>query len=209
MNDNGYYLEYLKKTDKFPQSIYHAAKHDMIKEVLEHIPTGSFILDAGCGIGNMTGKYCATYSIVGIDEQLSAVQYCRKFYHGTYMQASLYDIPFSDSTFDAVLFLDAIEHFTRPIDALKELARVLKPGGLILVCTMNYASLLWFILENTWHRFFGGTCKPYSKNVHPTQYTPSILRRHCEGLFEEIYRKTRIMNMEIFYLGKKMGGRKK
>ena len=58
MDDKEYYFEYLKKTDKFPQSIYHAAKHDIISEVLERIPLGSSVLDAGCGIGNMTGKYC-------------------------------------------------------------------------------------------------------------------------------------------------------
>lgn len=204
MNDKEYYFEYLKRTDKFPQSIYHAAKHDMVGKVFEGIPQGSLILDAGCGVGNITSKYCDRYSIVGIDEQLSAIKYCHQFCHGTYIQGSLYHIPFADNTFDRILFLDAIEHFSQPRDALKELARVLKIGGSILICTMNYASPLWFVLENTWHRFFGGSCKPYSKDVHPTQYTPSLLREHCKGLFEEVYLQKRIMNMELFYLCKKV-----
>jgi len=203
MEEKKYYLEYLKKTDRFPQSIYHTAKHRMVREALGRIPSGSLVLDAGCGIGNITGKYCDAHSVVGIDEQLSAIQCCAKFCHGTYIQGSLYRAPFANNIFDSILFLDAIEHLAQPIRALEELLRVLKPGGLILICTMNYASPLWFVLENTWHRFFGGSCKPYLKNVHPTQYTPLILRQHCEGLFEEIYLQKRVIDMEIFYLGKK------
>ncbi len=203
MDNKEYYFEYLKKTDRFPQSLYHKAKHAMVKEMFDSIPGGSLVLDAGCGIGNITGKYCDKYDIVGIDEQLSSIQYCHNFHQGEYVQASLYSLPFPENSFDLILFLDAIEHFTQPVYALKELARVLKPQAHILICTMNYASPLWLILSNTWHRLFGGSCKPYSKDVHPTRYTPEILRQHCSSMFEEVYLQNRIMNMELFYLGKK------
>jgi len=203
MNNKEYYFEYLKGTDRFPRSIYNSAKHNMVHKIFDHLPTGSLVLDAGCGIGNITSKYCNKYSIVGIDEQLSAIRYCHNFHTGKYIQASLYNIPFSDNIFDLILFLDAIEHFTQPVMALKELARVLKPGANILICTMNYASPLWTILGNTWYRLVGGSCKPYSRYVHPTQYTSEILRQHCRELFEEVYLQKCIMNMELFYLGKK------
>jgi len=203
MNKKEYYFEYLKKTNFFPQSLYHKAKHSMVKKMFESISVGSLVLDAGCGIGNITQKYCNKYSIVGIDEQLSSIQYCHNFHRGKYVQASLYNIPFSDNSFDLILFLDAIEHFTQPVMALKELARVLKPEAHILICTMNYASPLWMILGNTWHNLFGGSCKPYSKDVHPTQYTTEILRQHCSEVVEEVSLQKYIMNMELFYLGRK------
>lgn len=204
MNDQEYYMEYLKRTDRFPQAIYHMAKRDMVRQAFDSLPLGSSVLDAGCGIGNITGSYCGRYNVVGIDEQPSSIEYCRRTYSGRYMQASLYSVPFPDNTFDAVLFLDAIEHLDRPVFALKELARVLKPGAAILICTMNYKNPLWIILAHTWHRFFGGTCKPYSKDVHPARYTAEILKNHCKGLFQEIRFETRVMNMELFYVGKKI-----
>ncbi len=204
MDSQEYYLEYLKKTDRFPQSIYHRAKYDMVRKMFDLLPPGSVALDAGCGIGHITGKYCNTYSIIGIDEQLSAVEYCHRSHCGKYIQTSLYNLPFADNVFDFVLFLDTIEHLSQPMLALKELARVLKPEAMILICTMNYGSPLWFILENTWHRFWGGSCKPYSKDVHPTQYTEKLLRRHCKGLFEEPCLQKRVMSMELFYIGTKI-----
>lgn len=203
MNNQNYYIEYLKRTDRFPQSLYHKAKYNMVESMFSSLPKGSIVLDAGCGIGNITGKYCNVYSITGIDEQQSAIQYCQRSYSGKYILGGLCNLPFDDNTFDLILFLDTIEHLSKPILALKELARVLKPGSKILICTINYASPLWFILENTWHRFFGGSCKPYSKDVHPTRYTSKLLRGHCNDLFEEVSIQKRIMNMELFYIGKK------
>lgn len=199
-----YYLEYLKRSDRFPRSIYHKPKHDMVRKMFDLLPPHSLVLDAGCGIGHITGKYCDTYSIVGIDEQLLAVRYCHQNYQGRYLQANLYNLPFGDNVFDLILLLDTIEHLTQPIRALKELARVLKPKAMILICTINYANPFWFVLENTWHRVFGGNCKPYSKDVHPTKYTIELLRQHCKGLFEEVCLQRRVMNMELFYFGKKL-----
>ncbi|MDD5680288.1 MAG: class I SAM-dependent methyltransferase [Candidatus Omnitrophica bacterium] len=203
MTEKEYYIEYLKRTAKFPQSVYHRAKHDAVRKIFSNIAINARVLDAGCGIGHITGPYADRYSVFGIDEQESAVQYCCQRWKGTYVQASLYDIPFEDNFFDLIVFLDAIEHLNQPVAALRELARVLKPGASILICTMNYASPLWLILEHTWHRFMGGTCKPYSADVHPTNYTSGLLREHCAGLFEETSLRERIMGMEIFYLGKK------
>lgn len=202
-NEQSYYIEYLKKTSRFPQSIYHKAKHETVRAVFSSLSPGSRVLDAGCGVGHITGAYTDRYSIFGIDEQESTIQYCRENWKGTYLKGDLRKIPFEDNFFDAVLFLDAIEHIEQPLMALRELARVLKPGSPFLACTMNYSSPLWFILEHTWHRFLGGNCKPYCQNVHPTQYTEVLLREHCQVFFKEIYLRKRIMNMELFYFGKK------
>ena len=203
MDEKYYYLEYLKGTTRFPQSIYHTAKHNIVREIFSSIPVGSRVLDAGCGIGHITGPYSGGYAVFGVDEQQSSISYCKEHWQGTYAIASLYRMPFENNFFDLIFFLDAIEHLDRPVDALMELARVLKPGGRMLICTMNYESPLWFILEHTWHRLRGGACKPYSKDVHPTPYNSRLLHEHCAGLFEEMYLRKRIMGMELFYLGKK------
>ena len=63
-----------------------------------------------------------------------------------------------------------------PAPAVAEIARVLRPGGLALVTTPNCGSLFWVLIENTWHRFFGGPCKPYSRDVHPSRFTRRSLQ---------------------------------
>jgi ubiquinone/menaquinone biosynthesis C-methylase UbiE len=205
MAEKKYYIDYLKKTDKFPQSVYHKAKHTVVRNILNGQSEGSLVLDAACGIGNVTSKYCNDYSVVGIDEQLSALQYCCDHHSGKYVRGDLCFLPFANSCFDLILFLDSIEHFANPTFALKELARVLKTGGRIVICTINYNNLLWYILENTWHRFWGGNCKTFSNDVHPTRYNMKLLRLHCDQFFKELSFEKRIMKMELFYIGEKTG----
>jgi len=203
MKENNYYLEYLKNASRFPRSIYNKGKHDAVRDCLSGLPFGARVLDAGCGLGQVTGKYAGQYRIFGLDDEESAVQYCREHWNGNYVRGGLYDIPFEDNFFDSVVFLDVIEHLKEPVIALRELARVLKPGASILICTINYANLLWSVGEYLWYPLFGGSFKPYSREVHPTRYTDKLLREHCVGLFEEIYLVKRVMRMELFYLGKK------
>lgn len=197
-----YYFDYLLDTEKWPRSVYHLAKHRITAELVAELAKGSRILDAGCGAGNISGQYCDQYRVYGVDEQAVAIDYCRKHYRGKYVKANLYQrLPFSDRYFDLILFHDSIEHFKEPKKVLKQLARVLKRGGKIVVSTINYANPMWSILENTWHRVMGGDCRTYSKEVHPTRYTDSLLREHCGELFEEMELRKEVLWMELFFVG--------
>ncbi len=206
MTQDRYYREYLHRTNKFPQSVYHRHKHNLVDELIKASTPEALILDAACGVGHLSGIYAEQKKIVGIDEQFSAISDCISSYKGVYSQASLYEIPFPDNQFDLILFLDAIEHFTDPEKALGELARILKPEGKILICTMNYDSPLWYILGHTWHCFMGGNCQPYSKDVHPTPYTRKLFEDHCQKYFKQISLFTRVMGMELFFIGTKKSG---
>ena len=199
-----YYFDYLLDTEKWPRSVYHAAKHRITAKLVLELPVGSRILDAGCGVGNISGRYCDKYQVFGVDEQEKAIAYCRKHYKGKYVKANLYQrLPFADGYFDLILFHDSIEHFIEPKKVLKQLARVLKKGGKIVVSTINYANPMWLLLENTWHRAVGGDCRTYSKEVHPTRYTDKLLRRHCGELLEEVELRKEMLWMELFFVGKR------
>lgn len=198
-----YYLEYLVRTDQFPQSIYHQAKHDYVRQLITALPKGTRILDAACGIGHITAPYTKDYQIIGSDIETPAATYARRHYDGSYVNSDLYHLPFKTSSFDLVLYLDAIEHLFDPPATLKELRRVLKPRHQIMICTINYANPLWFILENTWHRLFAGPCKTYSKEVHPSRYTAQMMLDHCEPYFKTIRLDKKILQMELFYVGEK------
>ena len=48
-------------------------------------------------------------------------------------RASVYELPFADASFDCIIISEVLEHLHREHDALRELSRVLKPGGLLAV----------------------------------------------------------------------------
>jgi SAM-dependent methyltransferase len=54
-------------------------------------------------------------------------------------------------TFDTVTFLDILEHFINPNQALEKAAKILKPGGVLAINTPNSASLLAKIFGKHWH----------------------------------------------------------
>src|SRR4029077_19609519 len=58
--------------------------------------------------------------------------------------ASIYDLPFPDATFDAVLLSEILEHVDRDADALREVRRVLKPGGLALITVPHANYPFWW-----------------------------------------------------------------
>jgi SAM-dependent methyltransferase len=83
-------------------------------------------LEVGCGSGllqDFTDRY------VGIDLSMSA----RRFLHKPFVQASATELPFADGTFDAVWSIWVLEHVPNPEQALREICRVVKDGGYILL----------------------------------------------------------------------------
>ena len=203
MDKRSYYLRYLNKTSTPPQSWYHRAKNKLLRERLGTLPPGSSILDAGCGCGNITEPFTGLYEVHGVDSQEDAVAHCRKNCSGHYVKASLYDLPFEDSSFDCIVCMDVIEHLSEPGRCISQFHRVMKKNGLGIIATVNYDSALWLLLENTWYRFFGGNCKPYDRNVHPSRFTPASLSACVEQSFmmEEFLLKNR--GMEMFAIFRK------
>jgi SAM-dependent methyltransferase len=55
------------------------------------------------------------------------------------------DLPFPDATFDATTLVQVIEYVPDAVGALREIARVLKPGGALLVCDTDWATASWGI----------------------------------------------------------------
>src|SRR5687768_8886988 len=96
---------------------------------------GLRILDAGAGTGGnlrWLGRFGAAY---GIDLSPEATRFCQARQLSTVARASVTDLPYPDSTFDLVTSFDVIYHLgvADDVAALRETARVLKPGGTLLV----------------------------------------------------------------------------
>ena len=60
-----------------------------------------------------------------------------------FLEGSIYELPFEDASFDHALSLNVFNHLERPGDALKQLARVIKPGSTLLFNYANLQSYYW------------------------------------------------------------------
>jgi SAM-dependent methyltransferase len=64
------------------------------------------------------------------------------------LESSVLDLPFADNSFDLIFYYHVIEHVSDPARSLKELARVLLPGGLIYVGTPNRHRIVGYLGES-------------------------------------------------------------
>jgi ubiquinone/menaquinone biosynthesis C-methylase UbiE len=60
-----------------------------------------------------------------------------------YLEESVYELPFDDGSFDHAISLNVFNHLERPGDALKQLARVIRPGSTLLFNYANSQSYYW------------------------------------------------------------------
>jgi len=107
------------------------------------------VLDAGCGEGftmdkllkNGVGKI-----IEGIEHGKDAISLGKKFYpHLVIKQASIYELPYKDSSFDLVIYAEVLEHLEEPAKALWEMLRVSKKYLIISVPNEPFFMLANFL----------------------------------------------------------------
>ena len=99
------------------------------------------ILDVGCGDGvllSFTEKKLNNYSLelYGIDLSQKAISVAqKKIKNGHFYKSTVYKLPFQENTFDVVISTDVIEHVSKPQKMLKEIKRITKENGNIIIGT--------------------------------------------------------------------------
>ena len=105
---------------------------------------GELILDAGCGTGVFTKDFIiAGAKVVGLELSFPMLARAGEKLSGTpflMIQGDMKKLPFADHVFDKAVSVTAIEFIKDARDAVDELFRVTKPGGLIVVATLNSLS---------------------------------------------------------------------
>jgi SAM-dependent methyltransferase len=100
------------------------------------------ILDVGCGTGTML-QYLARYGQAeGIDADEGAIQFCHERGVHQVQQVESVPFPFEDATFDLITAFDVLEHIDDDLGTLREMYRVMRPGGRLLVSVPAYR-FLW------------------------------------------------------------------
>jgi len=100
------------------------------------------ILDAGCGTGGTLCHLQGAGELWGCDLSSEALRLCRARGFGNLAESSVESLDFPDEHFDVVISCDVIEHVPADERAMAEMARVLRPGG-ILILTVPAHRWLW------------------------------------------------------------------
>lgn len=119
--------------------------------LLPHLRVGVRLLDCGCGPGSTTLDLAAAIApgqVEGIDiepSQIAAAQARaaeRDLTNVHFQVASIYQLPFPTGSFDAVFAHTVIQHLRDPLQALRELRRVLAVGGVVGVRDDDWGTIL-------------------------------------------------------------------
>lgn len=112
---------------------------------LPWLKSGMHVLDCGCGPGTISkglARRVSAGKVVGIDQNEEQIAEARELHHDvenlSFECASVYNLPFDANTFDAVFSHALFEHLGQPLDALREINRVLNPGGLVGLCSPDF-----------------------------------------------------------------------
>ena len=115
------------------------------------------MLDIGCGAGGMMGMLARYGDVVGLDVDREYLVYCRERGFANVLCGSGYELPFPDGKFALVSLFDTLEHIPEEVQALREVRRVLKPGGRVLISVPAY-QWLWSQNDRIAHH-----CRRYTR----------------------------------------------
>ncbi len=120
----------------------HVPEANVEHAVSDLLGTGPFdlILDLGTGTGRMLELLSGRATrLIGVDSNREMMKYARAnldaahLSHCSVRQGDLYDLPFAEASVDAIVIHQVLHFLENPKAALAEAARVLKPGGRLLI----------------------------------------------------------------------------
>lgn len=123
---------------------YTRARYDIVLQCVRAAGAtqGSRLLEVGCGDGALCGVLHSRLgsTVTGVDTSdkglaLARQMFAQRGWDGEFRQVGGYDTGFADSSFDAIVCSDVIEHVDDPQAMLREIRRLLVPGGRLVITT--------------------------------------------------------------------------
>jgi len=120
----------------------HELRERLLLDLFLSVSPGPEVLDAGAGQGTMSIRLERLgYEVTSTDVSHAAVELLRGRLSGPVADASITNLPFDDESFDGAVLGEVLEHIDDDRGALTELARVLRPGGVLAVSVPANPSL--------------------------------------------------------------------
>jgi ubiquinone/menaquinone biosynthesis C-methylase UbiE len=135
-NGEVFYQREIYKRGGIPRWYWDFKDEQVIKLISQ---TDQYIVDIGCGEGILLEKICKRFplkNISGIDFMQENIVICQN-YNLPVTRGDIYSIEIPDSSVDVVLLCEVIEHLVYPEKAIKEIYRILRPGGKLIILFPN------------------------------------------------------------------------
>lgn len=140
---------------------------------------GARLLEVGAGFGRLADEYEGYREVVLLDASPALLEQAHARIAGdtrfSVVAGDAFGLPFADASFDAVVCVRVIHHFRDPRPAIDELARVLRPGGVLVLETANKRNL-----KSIAGYLLGRRPSPLSRGSEP--YTELILLPRAAAL---------------------------
>jgi SAM-dependent methyltransferase len=149
------------------------------------------ILDLGCGFGrhafeaarrgaSVIALDAGRIEVEGVASMFSAMVEAGELSggstHAHVVQGDALHLPFPDDTFDRVICSEVLEHIPDDVDAMRELARVLRRGGTMAITVPRFApELINWALSDEYHNVPGGHIRIYRRRVLTDRLTSTGL----------------------------------
>jgi 2-polyprenyl-3-methyl-5-hydroxy-6-metoxy-1,4-benzoquinol methylase len=158
-----------------------------------HLRAGLDLLDVGCGPGTITVDLAARVApgrVVGIDVSPAPLDEARAAADRAgvdveFAVGDVYALAAADDSVDVVHAHQVLQHLTDPVAALREMARVCRPGGLVAVRDVDYAATTWFPANpglDRWLALYGQVAR--RNDAEPDAGRRLLAWAHAAGLRE-------------------------
>jgi 2-polyprenyl-3-methyl-5-hydroxy-6-metoxy-1,4-benzoquinol methylase len=144
--------------------------------VIQKRRPGGSLLDVGCATGLFLNamRDFGQWNLTGIELSHSAAEYARQRFGLNVVEGSLEKGQFEPECFDIITLWDVLEHLDNPLEALRQVYRLLKPGGWILIKTPD---------PSGWDaKLFGGSWIGYEAPQHLYSFPKQLLARNLTDL---------------------------
>lgn len=186
---------------------WHVGRRHLIRSLLEaRLPPdpNRRVLDVGCGAGGNLGLLAEFGDVLGAEPAGPGLDGCRARGLGPdrVVEAGAERLPFDDESFGLVTALDVIEHLDDDLGALKEMRRVLRPGGHLLLTVPAYR-FLWSVhdealghrrryMASEIHRLLNAVGLTILRRTYAISFPlPGIMGfRIAQGLIPSLYRES-------------------
>ena len=121
--------------------------------LLPELKPGQDLLDVGCGPGSITADLAEAVSpgrVTAVDSAAEVLEQARSTVAAAgvagvvFEVADVHALPYPDDSFDVVHAHQVLQHVADPVQALREMRRVCRPGGVVAARDSDYAAFTWF-----------------------------------------------------------------
>ena len=188
-----------QKEKKLDEELTFPGLHRKVLQLLDALPRG-LIFDGAAGNGILSKKLTEKgFSVISTDLDIkNNLREGLRFFQSELNR----DFSFRDDCFDYCVCLETIEHLENPWHFTRELARILKPGGRLILSTPNIDYLtckLSFFFRGSFYPFFGNWQYEVIGHITPlSKYYLKRILKHCGLHVEQVtYNRYRVPHLKI------------